>query len=429
MKTSKSNSLFEKAKQFIPGGVNSPVRAFKSVGTNPLFIQKAKGSKLWDVDGNEFIDYVGSWGPMLLGHSHPRIIEVVKKSAESGTSFGAPTELEVMMAELITKIMPSIEMVRMVNSGTEATMSAIRLARAYTGKDKIIKFEGCYHGHGDSFLIKAGSGAMTFGVPDSPGIPKGIADYTLTARFNDIASVEELISKNKSEIAALIVEPVVGNMGCIPPRDNFLKQLRELCTRENIVLIFDEVMTGFRVSLGGAQELYGIKPDLTTLGKIIGGGLPVGAYGGKKEIMQMVAPSGPMYQAGTLSGNPLAMAAGYEMLSIISQDKSVYKILEERSVQLENGMRDVLKKNNLNYRINRVGSMFTLFFTDKEVYDYDSAKTSDTKIFGLFFNEMLKRGIYLAPSQFEAAFISAAHTEDDIEKTNRVFAEAIEIIM
>lgn len=428
MNTSKSDTLFEKAKLLIPGGVNSPVRAFKSVGRNPIFISKAKGSKIWDVDGNEYIDYVGSWGPMLLGHSHPNIIEAIKKTAESGTSFGAPTELEVMMAELITKIMPSIEMVRMVNSGTEATMSAIRLARAYTGKDKIIKFEGCYHGHGDSFLIKAGSGAMTFGVPDSPGIPKSIADYTLTARFNDVASVEELISKNKSEIATLIVEPVVGNMGCIPPRAKFLKQLRELCTQENIVLIFDEVMTGFRVSLGGAQEIYKIKPDLTTLGKIIGGGLPVGAYGGKKEIMQLVSPSGPMYQAGTLSGNPLAMAAGYEMLSIISQDKSVYKILEEQSALLENGMLNVLKKHNLNYRINRVGSMFTLFFTDEEVFDYDSAKTADTKKFALFFNEMLKRGIYLAPSQFEAAFVSAAHTDEDIEKTNRAFTEAIEII-
>ncbi|MDI6804401.1 MAG: glutamate-1-semialdehyde 2,1-aminomutase [Bacteroidota bacterium] len=429
MNTSKSNTLFEKAKQLIPGGVNSPVRAFKSVGRNPIFISKAKGSKIWDVDGNEYIDYVGSWGPMILGHSHPKIIEAIKKTAESGTSFGAPIELEVMMAELITKIMPSIEMVRMVNSGTEATMSAIRLARAYTGRNKIIKFEGCYHGHGDSFLIKAGSGAMTFGVPDSPGIPKGIADDTLTARFNDIASVEELISKNKSAVAALIVEPVVGNMGCIPPNPNFLNELRDLCTRENIILIFDEVMTGFRVSLGGAQGLYGIKPDITTLGKIIGGGLPVGAYGGKKDIMQMVAPSGPMYQAGTLSGNPLAMAAGYEMLSIISQDKSVYNILEERSAQLENGMRDVLKKHNLNYRINRVGSMFTLFFTDEEVYDYDSAKKSDTQKFGKYFNEMLKRGIYLAPSQFEAAFVSAAHTEEDIEKTNSAFAEAIEIIM
>ncbi len=428
MNTSKSDTLFDKAKQFIPGGVNSPVRAFKSVGRNPIFISKAKGSKIWDADGNEYIDYVGSWGPMILGHSHPKIIEAITRTAENGTSFGAPTELEVKMAELICKIMPSIEMVRMVNSGTEATMSAIRLARACTGKNKIIKFEGCYHGHGDSFLIKAGSGAMTFGVPDSPGIPRGIADYTLTARFNDIASVEELVSKNKSEIAALIVEPVVGNMGCIPPREKFLKQLRELCTRENILLIFDEVMTGFRVSLGGAQELYGIKPDITTLGKIIGGGLPVGAYGGKKEIMQIVAPSGPMYQAGTLSGNPLAMAAGYEMLSILSQDKSVYKILEERSAQLENGMRDVLKKQNLNYTINRVGSMFTLFFTDKEVVDYDSAKTADTKKFAVYFNEMLERGIYLAPSQFEAAFVSAAHTHEDIEKTNEAFADTIQKI-
>jgi glutamate-1-semialdehyde 2,1-aminomutase len=428
MNTSKSDTLFERAKLLIPGGVNSPVRAFKSVGRNPIFISKAKGSKIWDADGNEYIDYVGSWGPMILGHSHPRIIEAIKKAAENGTSFGAPTELEVIMAELITKIMPSIEMVRMVNSGTEATMSAIRLARAYTGRNKLIKFEGCYHGHADSFLIKAGSGALTLGVPDSPGVPPGIAGDTLTAKFNDNDSVVELIKKNKSEVAAIIVEPVVGNMGCIPPRENFLQQLRELCTRENIVLIFDEVMTGFRVSLGGAQELYKIKPDLTTLGKIIGGGLPVGAYGGKKDIMQLVAPSGLMYQAGTLSGNPLAMAAGYEMLSIISQDKSVYKILEERSAQLEKGMRDVLKKHILNYRINRVGSMFTLFFTDKEVVDYDSAKSADTKKFTLFFNEMLKRGIYLAPSQFEAAFVSAAHTEEDITKTNQAFADAIEII-
>lgn len=425
----KSNTLFEKAKQFIPGGVNSPVRAFKSVGTNPIFIEKAYGSKILDVDGNEYIDYVGSWGPMILGHSHSRIIEAIKKAAERGTSFGAPIEMEVKMAEIITKMISSIEMVRMVNSGTEATMSAIRLARAYTGKDKIIKFEGCYHGHADSFLIKAGSGAMTFGVPDSPGVPKAIGENTLNARFNDIKSVEEIISNNKDQIAAIIIEPVVGNMGCIPPVNNFLQNVRNLCTKEKIILIFDEVMTGFRLAPGGAQELYGITPDLTTLGKIIGGGLPVGAYGGKKEIMQMVSPNGPMYQAGTLSGNPLAMAAGYEMLSIISQDKTVYKILEERSAQLENGMRETLKKFSLNYRINRVGSMFTLFFTDKDVIDYDSAKTSDTKKFALFFNEMLKSGIYLAPSQFEAAFVSSAHTEEDIEKTNRAFAEAIKNIM
>jgi glutamate-1-semialdehyde 2,1-aminomutase len=425
MNTSKSDTLFDKAKQLIPGGVNSPVRAFRSVGRNPIFVSKAKGSKIYDVDGNEYIDYIGSWGPMILGHSHPQIIEAVKKAADSGTSFGAPTELEVKMAYLICKIMPSIEMVRMVNSGTEATMSAIRLARAYTGKNKIIKFEGCYHGHGDSFLIKAGSGALTLGVPDSPGVPPGVATDTLTAKFNNIDSVRELISTNKSQVAAIIVEAVVGNMGCIFPKQNFLNELRILCTKENIVLIFDEVMTGFRVALGGAQELYKIKPDLTTLGKIIGGGLPVGAYGGKKEIMQMVAPSGPMYQAGTLSGNPLAMSAGYEMLSILSSDKSIYQTLEDRSSQLENGMRSELKKAGLNYCINRVGSMFTLFFTENEVTDYDTAKTSDTSIFGKFFNEMLNRGIYLAPSQFEAAFISAAHTEEDIEKTNAAFKQSL----
>ncbi len=425
----KSNTLFEKAKQFIPGGVNSPVRAFKSVGTNPIFIEKAYGSKILDVDGNEYIDYVGSWGPMILGHSHSRIIEAIIKAAERGTSFGAPTEMEVKMAEIIAKMISSIEMVRMVNSGTEATMSAIRLARAYTGKDKIIKFEGCYHGHADSFLIKAGSGAMTFGVPDSPGVPKAIGENTLNARFNDIKSVEEIISNNKDQIAAIIIEPVVGNMGCIPPVNNFLQNVRNLCTKEKIILIFDEVMTGFRLAPGGAQELYGITPDITTLGKIIGGGLPVGAYGGKKEIMQMVSPNGPMYQAGTLSGNPLAMAAGFEMLNILSNDTTAYTTLEQRSSMLESGMRNVLKQNGLNFTINRVGSMFTLFFTDREVIDYETAKTSDTKMFSKFFIEMLKRGIYLAPSQFEAAFASTAHSTEDIEKTNRAFAEAIKNIM
>jgi glutamate-1-semialdehyde 2,1-aminomutase len=428
MKTKKSDLFFDRAKQVIPGGVNSPVRAFKSVGRNPIFISKAKGSKIWDVDGNGYIDYIGSWGPMILGHSHPKIIEAVKKAAESGTSFGAPTEIEVKMAELICKIMPSIEMVRMVNSGTEATMSAIRLARAYTKKNKIIKFEGCYHGHADAFLIKAGSGALTLGVPDSPGVPPGIAKDTLTAKFNDIDSVIKLIKKNNSEVAAVIVEPVVGNMGCVPPKPNFLKNLRDICTKHSVVLIFDEVMTGFRVSLGGAQELYKIKPDLTTLGKIIGGGLPVGAYGGKKEIMELVAPSGPMYQAGTLSGNPLAMAAGYEMLKILSSDDGIYKTLENRGTQLESGIRKALSTQSLNFTINRVGSMFTLFFTEEEVYDYDTAKKSDTKKFTVFFNEMLKCGIYLAPSQFEAAFISSAHTDTDIDKTNSAFQVAIKSI-
>ncbi len=428
MKTDKSDNLFKKAKNFIPGGVNSPVRAFKSVGRNPLFISKAHGSKIYDSDGNEFIDYVGSWGPMLLGHSHPKILDAIERTLKNGTSFGAPTELEVKIAELITKLVPSIQMVRMVNSGTEATMSAIRLARAFTGKNKIIKFEGCYHGHADTFLIKAGSGALTFGTPDSPGIPDTVAQYTLNARFNDIESIYKIVEKNKGQIAAIIVEPVVGNMGCIPPKSNFLADLRNVCDQENIILIFDEVMTGFRLAAGGAQELYKIKPDLTTLGKIIGGGLPVGAYGGKKEIMELLAPSGPVYQAGTLSGNPIAMAAGYEMLSIISSSKEIYQILEERSSQLEIGMNKIMSKLGLEYKINRVGSMFTLFFTNKEVYDFETAKSSDTQKFTKYFNGMLERGIYLPPSQFEAAFISMAHTSEDIEQTLVAFEEAIKEI-
>ena len=340
MTTQTSDTLFDRAKAVIPGGVNSPVRAFASVGRNPLFIRKAAGARITDVDGNEYIDYVGSWGPMILGHAHPRVIEAVRKAALDGTSYGAPTELEIRMAELIISIVPSIRMVRMVNSGTEATMSAIRLARAFTGREKIIKFEGCYHGHGDAFLIKAGSGAMTLGVPDSPGVPAGVAAGTLTAAYNSLSSVESLVDANRGGVAAIIVEPVVGNMGCVPPLPGFLEGLRALCTREGIVLIFDEVMTGFRVARGGAQELYGITPDLTTLGKIIGGGLPVGAYGGRKEIMQMVAPAGPMYQAGTLSGNPLAMAAGFETLSIIREDKEFYRNLEARSARLAAGIQN-----------------------------------------------------------------------------------------
>jgi len=417
LKTRKSDKLFLKAQNLLPGGVNSPVRAFRSVGRFPLFIKKAKGAYVWDEDGNKYIDYVGSWGPMILGHAQPQIVNSIRRAAKSGTSFGAPTELEVKMAELITSIMPSIEMVRMVNSGTEATMSAIRLARAYTGKEKIIKFEGCYHGHGDSFLIKAGSGALTLGVPDSPGVPVGIARGTLTARYNDLTSVAKLINENHDEIAAVIVEPVVGNMGCVPPAKGFLEGLRSLTSTHSVLLIFDEVMTGFRVALGGAQELYGIRPDLTTLGKIIGGGLPVGAYGGRREIMQMVAPSGPMYQAGTLSGNPLAMSAGYEMLKKLSRSESVYKQLEKRSAALEDGFRNNLKKTGLNLRLNRIGSMFTLFFTDKPVHDYDSAKTADTDRFARYFNAMLNLGMYLPPSQFEAAFLSASHSTVDIKKT------------
>ncbi len=417
MNTEKSDRLFERAKEFIPGGVNSPVRAFRSVGRNPLFITKASGSKVWDADGNEFVDYVGTWGPAILGHAHPRVIEAIRKAAMDGTSFGAPTELEVKMAELICRLVPSVEMVRMVNSGTEATMSAIRLARAFTGREKIIKFEGCYHGHGDSFLIKAGSGAMTFGVPDSPGVPPDIAALTLTATFNSLESVSRLVVENKDQIAAIIVEPVVGNMGCVPPVQGFLDGLRTLCNKEKILLIFDEVMTGFRLAMGGAQELYNIKPDLSTFGKIIGGGLPVGAYGGRKEVMQMVAPSGPMYQAGTLSGNPLAMTAGYETLSIILEQKDFYTQLEAKSRQLADGIAENVRTLGVPVTMNRVGSMSTLFFTPTEVRDYQTALSSDTKKFALYFNAMLDQGIYLAPSQFEAGFVSMAHTDNDIGKT------------
>jgi glutamate-1-semialdehyde 2,1-aminomutase len=425
MMTRRSKMLFDKARALLPGGVNSPVRAFKAVGRTPLFIKKAKGTYLWDVDGNKFIDYVGSWGPMLFGHAHPRIVSAVRKTAMNGTSFGAPSELEVRMAEMIAKLVPSVEIVRMVNSGTEATMTAIRLARAFTGRPKIIKFEGCYHGHGDSFLIKAGSGALTLGTPDSPGVPRGVAEDTLTAIYNDIGSVQRLITQWKSDIAAVIIEPVVGNMGCVLPKPGFLASLGELCTSENILLVFDEVMTGFRVAPGGAQELYGIRPDLTTLGKIIGGGLPVGAFGGRRDIMRMVAPEGPVYQAGTLSGNPIAMAAGLEMLRMIASNKSVYKRMEKLGAIMESEMRDHLKSRGKNYRINRIGSMFTVFFTETDVVDYTTAKTADTRTFAAYFGAMLDQGIYLPPSQFEAAFLSAAHTEREIEKTVRAFRAVV----
>lgn len=423
--TERSDALFERARKRIPGGVNSPVRAFKSVGRNPVFIARAAGSTLHDIDGNEYIDYIGSWGPMILGHAHPRVVEALKKAAEGGTSFGAPTELEVRMAELICSMVPSIEVVRMVNSGTEATMSAIRLARAYTKREKIIKFEGCYHGHADSFLIKAGSGAMTLGVPDSPGVLPAVAAGTLSAGFNDLASVEKLALEHEGSVAAIIVEPVVGNMGCVPPEPGFLQGLRALCDREKILLIFDEVMTGFRLARGGAQELYTISPDLTTLGKIIGGGLPVGAYGGKREIMELVAPSGPMYQAGTLSGNPLAMTAGMETLSILNTEKNFYSGLEQISAQLEEGFLAVVKKRDLPITINRVGSMMTVFFSGERVRDYQSALKADTKRFGIYFREMLLRGIYLPPSQFEAAFVSAAHSSADIGRTVSAHEEAV----
>ncbi len=426
MKTTRSRNLFAKAQTLIPGGVNSPVRAFKAVGSNPLFIAKASGSKIWDVDGNKFIDYVMSWGPLILGHSHPEVISEVKKWLKNGTSYGAPTEIEVKIAELIKKMFPSIELVRMVNSGTEATMSAIRLARAYTGRKKIIKFEGCYHGHADSFLVKAGSGATTLGIPSSPGVPEEIASLTLNAKYNDIDSVQKLIDENKGEIACIIVEPVAGNMGVVLPKDDFLKKLREICDREGIVLIFDEVITGFRLAPGGAQEYFGVKADLTTLGKIIGGGFPVGAYGGKKEIMENVAPSGPVYQAGTLSGNPVAMLAGYVTLKILYEKrKTIYKQLENKAKYLSDNFKRIADENGVKVQVNQIGSMLTVFFAENEVYDYDSALKSDTKKYARFFNLMLENGVYLPPSQFEAMFLSTAHTEQDLEKTVGAFEKAI----
>ena len=417
METTKSSRLFAEAQQHMPGGVNSPVRAFKSVGRDPLYISRARGSKIYDVDGNQFIDYIGSWGPMVLGHAHPRVIEAIKIAADDSTSFGASSEKEIELAKLVKKFVPSIEIVRMVNSGTEATMSAMRLARGFTGRSKIIKFEGCYHGHGDSFLSKAGSGVATLGLPDSPGVTPSTAADTLNAIYNDIGSVEALVEKNKGEIAAVFIEPVAGNMGCVAADPAFLTALRDLCTAEGILLIFDEVMSGFRVARGGAQELYGIKPDLTTLGKVIGGGLPVGAYGGRRDIMEMIAPSGPVYQAGTLSGNPLAMTAGIETLRVIDEDAGFYEKLEGSSSYLESGMRDAISEAGLNFTLNRCGSMFTLFFTASPVTDFASAKTSDTAKFVAYFNHMLEHGIYLPPSQFEACFVSAAHTTDDLDQT------------
>ena len=427
MKTEKSKRLFESALKIIPGGVNSPVRAFKSVGGTPVFIERGSGSKIYDVDGNEYIDYIGSWGPHIFGHNPDFIINAVKKTLDKGTSFGTPTEYEVKMAELVCELMPSIEMVRMVNSGTEATMSAIRLARGYTGKDKIIKFEGCYHGHADSFLIKAGSGALTFGVPTSPGVSKASAADTLIATFNDIESIKEIITENKGALAGLIIEPIAGNMGVVPANKEFLGELRAICSEEKIVLIFDEVMTGFRVAKGGAQELYGIEPDLTTLGKIIGGGFPVGAFGGKADIMQYISPAGPVYQAGTLSGNPIAMTAGIAALTHIKNHPEIYSELEKKASKLEAGMKNNLKKAGVNYTINRTGSMLCQFFTDETVTDFDSAVKSDTKKYAEYFHKMLNAGIYLAPAQFEAMFVSTAHTEEDIEKAVNRHETSIDI--
>jgi glutamate-1-semialdehyde 2,1-aminomutase len=422
-----SQRLFKKAQELIPGGVNSPVRAFKAVGGNPLFIQKAKGSKIYDVDGNSYIDYVLSWGPLILGHAHPKVVSALKKAVERGTSYGAPTSLEIELAGLVLKAYPSMDMVRMVNSGTEATMSAIRVARGFTGRDKVIKFEGCYHGHADGLLVKAGSGATTFGVPDSPGVPKSYAQETITLPFNDTEALKRIISEDWKSIACVIIEPVVGNIGCVLPKPGFLETLREITTRHGIVLIFDEVMTGFRVSYGGAQEYYSITPDMTCLGKVIGGGLPVGAYGGKKEIMSMVSPAGPVYQAGTLSGNPLAMTAGIETLKILSKSKT-YKTLEKISGLLEKGLTDAAKKAGVKTKFYRAGTMFCTYFTDTDIVDYTTAKTSDTAKFSKFFSKMLEKGIYIAPSQFEAGFTSLAHTEQDIEKTVKAVYESFKML-
>jgi glutamate-1-semialdehyde 2,1-aminomutase len=425
MNLSKSESLFIEAKKVIPGGVNSPVRAFRSVGGNPVFMKSGKGSRMTDVDGNNYIDFIGSWGPHLFGHNPSFIKKALKEAMQYGTSFGAPTELEIKTANLISELVPSVEMVRMVNSGTEATMSAIRAARGYTGRDKFIKFEGCYHGHADYFLIKAGSGALTLGIPTSPGVTAANASDTLLAVYNDFESVKNLVQAYKNQVAAIILEPVVGNMGVIIPTPEFLTGLRQICSEENIVLIFDEVMTGFRVARGGAQELYNIRPDLSTFGKIIGGGLPVGAFGGRREIMEMIAPSGPVYQAGTLSGNPLAMAAGYAALNYIKENPGIYKELEKKSARLEKGIRKNLKKLNKKYALNRVGSMMSLFFTEQKVTGFDSALTSDTSVYGRYFHGMLKRGIYLPPAQYEALFVSLAHSKKDIDNAIDANFEAI----
>jgi glutamate-1-semialdehyde 2,1-aminomutase len=424
MERKKSALLFKQAAKLMPGGVNSPVRAFRSVGGSPVFIRKAKGSHIFDVDGNDYIDYVLSWGPMITGHAHPLVVKALKAAVENGTSYGAPTQLETELAQMIMEIYPAIKKIRMVNSGTEAAMSAIRVARGFTGRDKIIKFEGCYHGHADGLLVKAGSGGATFGVPDSKGVPKSYARNTITIPFNDIAMFRKIVSEESKSIACVIVEPVVGNIGCVLPAKGFLETLRKETARHGILLIFDEVMTGFRVSLGGAQAAYGIVPDLTCLGKVIGGGLPVGAYGGRKDIMSIISPEGPVYQAGTLSGNPIAMTAGIETLKILSR-RGVYEKLESRMVQLEKGLKEAANKAGVPARFYRAGSMFCTYFTDREVTDYETAKLSDTARFARFFTGMLDRGIYLAPSQFEAGFISLAHSKDDIAKTVRAAYETL----
>jgi len=410
MNHERSRALLRRAEGVIPGGVNSPVRAFRSVGGSPIFIAKGEGSRIWDVDGNEYVDYVGSWGPLILGHRYLDVLEAIEQVLEVGTSFGAPTEREIELAEEIRAAVPSMEMVRLVNSGTEATMSALRVARGFTGRDLTVKFEGCYHGHVDSLLVKAGSGMATLGIADTAGVPESFATTTIALPYNSIEAVEQAFVERGKDIAAVMVEPVVGNMGCVPPGPGFLEALRELTARHGALLIFDEVMTGFRLSYGGAQELFGIKPDMTTLGKVIGGGLPIGAYGGRAEIMQRVAPLGNVYQAGTLSGNPLAVSAGLAMLCHLKSQREIYDQLEQYAAELE-------RAAPAGVTVNRVGSMFTFFFTDGPVTDWESAKRADTKRFGEFFRHLLERGVYLPPSQFEAGFVSAAHSEDDLKRT------------
>ncbi len=427
MKTAQSRKLIAEARKVIPGGVNSPVRAFRAVGLEPLFVSKAKGSKITDADGQAYIDYVSSWGPMILGHAHPQVRKALGQALPKGWSYGAATELEVRLAQTISKALPSMELLRMVSSGTEAAMSALRVARGFTGRDKIIKFEGCYHGHADSFLVKAGSGALTFGIPDSAGVPESLAALTLVAPYNDLPAVQALFEQNPGQIAGVIVEPVAGNMGVVPPREGFLKGLEEICRQQGALLIFDEVISGFRLTYGGAQKIYGIKPDLTLLGKIVGGGMPVGVYGGRREIMEKVAPLGPIYQAGTLSGNPLAMACGLATLKILQQ-KSVYKKLDRMTQELCRGLEGLVRQKGIPARINRSGSMFTLFFTGDEVYDYQSAKKAETGKYAKFFQGMLQAGIWLPPSQFEACFVSLAHTPKDIELTLKAAASALEAL-
>lgn len=417
MKVEQSTTAFAEAKQYIPGGVNSPVRSFGSVGGTPRFIERGQGCRIYDIDGNEYIDYVLSWGPMILGHAHPKVIAAIHDAVDNGTSFGAPTLVETELAKRVSKAVPSMEMVRMVNSGTEATMSALRLARAYTKRNKIVKFAGCYHGHHDSLLVKAGSGAMTYGVPDSPGVPAGIANNTLTVAFNDKAAMEAVFTSDGDDIAAVIVEAVPGNMGLILPQEGYLQFVREITERYGALLIFDEVMTGFRVALGGCQAVFGIKPDLTCLSKIIGGGMPVGAYGGRREIMEHVAPLGAVYQAGTLSGNPLAMTAGSKTLQLLMETNGLYEKIAAMSVKLATGLQHAAKQHGVTVQAHAIGGMFGIFFSDQPVYDYESAKMSDVGAFNVYFHAMLEQGIYLSPSQFETCFMSYAHGEEEIAKT------------